>query len=770
MRERSPPGSPPGMRGLPMKIELTTGKKVLAATLTASFALLLVGAAAWAGSRHLSGLLRSAIGEELPAITTLAAIDEGQMALEAASWKLVNRRVELREHQRAVEQLQAKLVVIDDAAARFPAAAYGAHVERSFDTWRAAYQRWRGKLELVRRLMHERDERILDGAQPSDTAVAEADAKAWAALQEGQPSYGEAEEALEGTKLSLLGAVRRRGETELRAAGRVTNVVAVLVLLASLALVALAAALSRSIGRSVARLIGQARILSDAVAEGRLEVRGDEEGLTAELRPVVQGMNATVEAFLRPITEVAACVDRIGHGDIPATIDTPYPGDFDGIRENLNRCIAAVNALVADARGLADAGVEGRMRTRADAARHVDAISRGDVPARITEEFPGDFDAVKQSLDRCADAVRALVADAELLAQAGVEGRLRTRADASRHQGEFRRIVEGDHARIQRALNATAQALDEALSQVAGSVDQVSSAASQIAASSQAVASGASEQAASLSGAGATVESLSATTRTAADQAREADTLAQAARTAAVDGTAVVGQMQGAMERIRASAESTSQIIRDVSDIAFQTNLLALNAAVEAARAGEAGRGFAVVAEEVRSLALRAKEAAQKTEALIRDSVHQAAQGQATSQAVAGKLGEIATGIGKVSAIASEIALAARHQLEGIQAVSGAVGEMDKVTQQNAASAEESSSAASELSGQSEELAAMVRSFRLGSEGAGRRTAALAASPRPAPAGGAAVAVPSAMTSPPRAGRSRIDQFPLEEPAGLKEF
>src|SRR5439155_21835086 len=164
-------------------------------------------------------------------------------------------------------------------------------------------------------------------------------------------------------------------------------------------------------------------------------------------------------------------------------------------------------------------------------------------------------------------------------------------------------------------------------------------------------------------------------------------------------------QMWGAMERIRASAEGTSQIIKDINEIAFQTNLLALNAAVEAARAGEAGRGFAVVAEEVRSLALRSKEAALKTEELIRQSVKEAEEGEVTSRHVGDKLAEIAQSVAKVTNIVREISASAKEQATGIDQVTKAVSEMDKVTQRNAANSEQSSSAAAELSSQSEELA-----------------------------------------------------------------
>jgi methyl-accepting chemotaxis protein len=278
----------------------------------------------------------------------------------------------------------------------------------------------------------------------------------------------------------------------------------------------------------------------------------------------------------------------------------------------------------------------------------------------------------------------------------------------------------GDHARIKESVNATASALHDALAQVAEAVEQVSGATQQIASSSQAVASGASAQASSLQETTSAIETVSSVTRRSAGNAQQANALAAAARLAATDGAAVMEQMQGAMAKIRASAEGTSQIIRDINDIAFQTNLLALNAAVEAARAGEAGRGFAVVAEEVRSLALRAKEAAMKTEGLIQESVRQAGEGEVTARQVAGKLGEIVEGIGKVGAVVSEISEAARAQASGIDGVTAAVSEMDKVTQQNAASAEQSSSAASELSAQAEELAAMLGAFQLARDGLAR--------------------------------------------------
>ena len=204
----------------------------------------------------------------------------------------------------------------------------------------------------------------------------------------------------------------------------------------------------------------------DAVAAGRLSVRGDVAALDREFKPIVQGMNETMEAFEKPLRVTVEYVGRIGKGDIPAKIEEEYRGDFELIRTSINDCIDAVNSLLADAGTLAHAGVEGRLSTRAEASRHqgafrkivqgvnetldavmgplsvaatcVDRIARGEIPERIGTEYRGDFELLRRNLNTCIDAVNGLVADAKALSAGAVAGQLGVRADATRHQGEFR--------------------------------------------------------------------------------------------------------------------------------------------------------------------------------------------------------------------------------------------------------------------------------------------------------------------------------------------
>jgi methyl-accepting chemotaxis protein len=362
----------------------------------------------------------------------------------------------------------------------------------------------------------------------------------------------------------------------------------------------------------------------------------------------------------------------------------------------------SVNRAVQGARQEADrltsAAVAGQLATRAD-------------PDKVHFEFSDILSGLNRTLDSLAAPVNEASTVLEQLAKRDLTARVK---------GDY----QGDHARIKEAVNQTAEALQESLSQVASAVDQVSAAAGEIASSSQTVADGASQQASSLEESSSALESMSAMSKRTADNAAQANALAQTARNAAIGGADAVTQMSAAMSNIKTSAEGTSQIIKDINEIAFQTNLLALNAAVEAARAGEAGRGFAVVAEEVRSLALRSKEAAMKTEELIRESVRQASEGESMTGEVSERLGEIAQSIEKVTGIVNEISASAKEQSSGVDQINRAVADMNKVTQQNAANSEESSSAAAELSSQAEELAAMVSSFQLSRSSAGPRALA----------------------------------------------
>jgi len=238
--------------------------------------------------------------------------------------------------------------------------------------------------------------------------------------------------------------------------------------------------------------------------------------------------------------------------------------------------------------------------------------------------------------------------------------------------------------------------------------DQVSGAAGQVSSTSQSQAEGASEQAASLAEASSALEQAASMTRQNAGSAREASELAMQARGNATVGTKTMEQLDTAMNAIDESSHEIGKIIKVIEEIASQTNLLALNAAVEAARAGEHGKGFAVVAEEVRNLAVRAAEAAGETTVLIEGSVQRAKQGNEVVSEAGETLRSIVTDIENVSGLLQGIDSASAEQSQGVQQVNTAVSQMDSVTQANAAGAEESASAAEELSAQSYALKAMV--------------------------------------------------------------
>jgi len=300
--------------------------------------------------------------------------------------------------------------------------------------------------------------------------------------------------------------------------------------------------------------------------------------------------------------------------------------------------------------------------------------------------------------------------------------------------------------------------------------ESVAATSTEISGASKVLAQGSTEQAASLEETAASLEEMSSMAKGNAGHTQHARTAAAEARQTAEAAASRVKAMQTAMNEIQTASRDITKILKTIDEIAFQTNILALNAAVEAGNAGEAGRGFAVVAEEVRSLAQRCAAAAKETAIKIEDSVGKSQQGAALSGEVAENFTSIQTQIQTLDRLINEIATASAEQNEGTAQVNTAIGEVDKITQSNAAIAEECAASVVELSREAETLTQTVgQLLRLvggrrqrdplgrGSDPkpGGRRKidrAAVATTPAPAPARNAA-ARPASKPTPTRSPR-----------------
>jgi methyl-accepting chemotaxis protein len=274
-------------------------------------------------------------------------------------------------------------------------------------------------------------------------------------------------------------------------------------------------------------------------------------------------------------------------------------------------------------------------------------------------------------------------------------------------------VLSSDRTSVMAAMARMQDSLNTVVGTVRGGADGVASASSQIAQGNQDLSQRTEEQAGALEQTAATMDQLGSTVRTTADNAQQANQLSLNASTVATRGGTVVGQVVDTMKAINDSSKRVAEITSVIDGIAFQTNILALNAAVEAARAGEHGRGFAVVASEVRSLAQRSAAAAKEIKVLIDGSVEQVGRGTALVAEAGETMGEIVGAIRRVSDIVGEISAATKEQSTGVSQVGQAVGQMDQVTQQNAALVEESAAAAESLKLQAQQLVEAVAVFKL---------------------------------------------------------
>lgn len=256
-----------------------------------------------------------------------------------------------------------------------------------------------------------------------------------------------------------------------------------------------------------------------------------------------------------------------------------------------------------------------------------------------------------------------------------------------------------------RAISGTLRRLAE---QLAEGASQTASAASQVSSSSQSLAQGSSEQAASIEETSASSEEIGSMARKNTDSSRNAAGLVAQSQQKFLETNQSLDQMVAAMNDINAQSHKISKIIKVIDEISFQTNILALNAAVEAARAGESGMGFAVVADEVRNLAQRCAQAARDTAGLIEESIEKSNDGKTKVDQVAQAIRSITEESARVKALVDAVNVSSQEQATGIEQIGKAIAQMEQVTQQVAANAEESASAAEELNAQSETVMTIV--------------------------------------------------------------
>ncbi|GHU56066.1 hypothetical protein AGMMS49975_18800 [Clostridia bacterium] len=483
--------------------------------------------------------------------------------------------------------------------------------------------------------------------------------------------------------------------------------------------------------RRFTRLLSDMKEMSEQHALGNYQYKLDESGYTGAYLDIVKGVNEMTFTYVNNFMELLDVMGRFGGGDFGANV-REYPGELkiantriDVLRTNLTSVSAEVNKL-------AQTALSGNLSARAsetgfngawaeilinlnklveavsvplsEASEVLRKMSEGDLSVEMNGDYQGDFALMKTSMNSTVKQLSSYISAIRdtLL---NVSRKDTTKYILQPFVGEF-----GD---IKSSINKIVNMINNLAKTVSVSARSVSDGASRISESSERLERGTSEQATAIDILKDKINNINTQTSHTAENAKNAADLSKLSTSSAIDGSTRVKDMLCSMNEIKKESSNISAVIKVIEDIAFQTNLLALNASVEAARAGVHGKGFAVVANEVRSLAERSRKAAVSTHGLIEVVVSKINNGTEIADGASSSLEKIVESVHSVSSIISDISLASDEQAEAISQITNNIQKISDVVQTSYSNAQESASAASELSAQSDNLRVMLAEYKV---------------------------------------------------------
>ena len=551
-------------------------------------------------------------------------------------------------------------------------------------------------------------------------------------------------------------------------------------------------------------LISETKILTKSATDGQLSTRGHTEKFKGGYREIVTGINNILDSVIGPLNVSAEYIDRIAKGDIPNKITDNYKGDFNEIKNNFNTAIDAVNLLVNDAKFLSNSAVDGKLAARADASRHqgdfrviiqgvnntldavigplnvaaeyIDRIAKGDIPNKITDNYKGDFNEIKNNVNTAIDAINLMVLDTKTLVKNAIEGKLASRADASKHQGDFRIIVQGINNTLDAVigpLNVAAEYIDRIakgdipnkitdayygdfneiknnLNVLVDSMGEITSVTEEIASGNLLVtATERSGQDKLMKALGSMIIGLIEVVDNVKSTAENVIIGSQELASNSEQISEGANKQAASAEEASSSMEQMTSNIKQNAENAFQTEKIALQSAENAKVGGKAVMETVSAMKEIASkisiieeiarqtnlLALNAAiEAARAGEhgkgfAVVASEVRKLAERSQTAAAEINKLSansvEVAENAGhllnklvpditKTAELVQEITAASNEQNTGATQINQAIQQLDLVIQQNAAASEELSSTANNLALQAEQLQNVIGFFNTG--------------------------------------------------------